>query len=129
MAGLVVGGDSDIDKLQRSIGITEGDDWDVDVGSFTNSLVVNTGVGDDDETGLLERAGDVVGEGTGGEAACDGLSTDVGSEFEDGTVTVGTSGNDTDVVGVLDSSDDSGSKDELLPGLANVEDVDALRVI
>jgi hypothetical protein len=125
MTGLVVGGDGDIDKLQGSIGIAEGDNGDVDVGSFTDGLVVNTGVGDDDETGLLERAGDVVGEGTGGETACDGLSTDVGGEFEDGTVTVGTSGNDTDIVGVLDGSDDSGSKDELLPGLANVEDMDA----
>jgi hypothetical protein len=37
-----------------------------DVSGLPDGLVVNSGVGDDDQSGLLERSGDVVGEGTGG---------------------------------------------------------------
>ena len=50
--------------------------------------MVEVGVGNNDQAGLLEGTGDVVGEVTGGEAASDGLGTSVGSEFENSTVTV-----------------------------------------
>lgn len=82
--------------------------------------MVYAGVSDDDETGLFERTGDVVGEGTGSETTSDGLSTGVGGVLEDGTVAVGTSGNDTDIIGVFDGGDNSGSQDKLLPGLPDV---------
>jgi hypothetical protein len=39
-------------------------------------------------------------------------------------VTVRSGRDDGNVVGVLDGGEDSGSEDELLPGLADVEDVD-----
>ena len=51
---LVVGGDGNIDELQRSIGIAKSDNGDVDVGGLPDSLVVDAGVGDNDETGFLE---------------------------------------------------------------------------
>ncbi len=41
---------------------------DVDVGGLSDGLVVNSGVGDDDDPRLLERSGDVVGEVTRGAA-------------------------------------------------------------
>lgn len=87
VTGLVVTGDGNVDELQGSIGVTEGDDTeqredqsvpssmsagyqrdsrDVDVGSLPDGLVVDTRVGDDDDPGLLERSGDVVGERTRG---------------------------------------------------------------
>ena len=124
MTSLVVGGDSNIDELQGGIGVTESNDGDVDVGSLSDGLVVNTGVGNDNKTGLLERPGDIVGEATGGETTSDGLSTGVGGVLEDGTVTVGTSRDDTDIVGVLNSGNDTGGENELFPGLANVDEVD-----
>lgn len=124
VTALVVGGDGDIHKLQRSIGIAKGDNGDVDVGRLSDSLVVNTGVGDDDQAGLLERTGDVVGEGTRGETASDRVSASVGSVLKDRTVTVWASGDDTDIVRVVDGSDDTGGQNELLPGLSNVQDVD-----
>lgn len=46
------------------------------------------GVGNNDQAGLLEGPGDVVGEVTRGETASDGLGTSVCSEFENSTVTV-----------------------------------------
>lgn len=59
MLGLVVGGDGNIDVVEGRVGITEGDNGDVDVGSLSDSLVINSGVGDDDQTGLLEGSGDL----------------------------------------------------------------------
>lgn len=115
MTTLVVGGDGNVDELGGGVGVAEGNDGDVDVGSLLDGLGVGTGVGDDDQTGLLERTGDVVGEGTGGEATGDGLGTGVGGELEDGTLSVGTGGDDTDVGGVVDGGDDAGSEDDLLP--------------
>ena len=121
--GLVVGRDGNIDELEGSIGVAEGDDGDVDVRGLTDGLVVDARVGDDDQAGLLERAGDVVGEGTGSETAGNGLRTGVGSKFQDGTVTVGACRDDTNIVRVLNSGDDTGGENKLLPGLAEVDDV------
>lgn len=115
MATLVVGGDGNVDELGGGVGVAEGDDGDVDVGSLLDGLGVGARVGDDDQTGLLERTGDVVGEGTGGETTGNGLGAGVGGELEDGTLTVGTGRDDTDVRRVVDGGDDTGSQDNLLP--------------
>lgn len=125
MLGLVVGGDGNVNELQGSVGVAEGDDGDVDEGRLADGLVVDTGVGDDDEAGLLERAGDVVGEVSGGEATGDGLGTGGGRELEDSAVSVRAGRDDADVVGVVDGGEDTGSKDDLLPSLSNVDDVDS----
>ena len=123
MATLVVGGDGNIDVLGGRVGIAEGDDGDVDVAGLADGLGIGAGVGDDDEAGLLERTGDVVGEGTGGEATGNGDGAGVGGELEDGTLAVGTGRDDTDVGGVVNGGDDAGGEDNLLPGLADVDDV------
>jgi len=115
MATLVVGGDGHIDILGGGVGVTEGDHGDVDIGSLLDSLGIGAGIGDDNETGLLERAGDVVGEGTGGEATGNGDGTGVRSELKHGTLTIGTGRDDADIGGVVHSGDDASSKDNLLP--------------
>ena len=66
--------------------------------------MVHSGVGDDDQTGFLEGAGDVVGEGSGCETASDGLRAGVGGVFEHGAVAVGAGGDGDDVVPVYESS-------------------------
>jgi len=126
MAGLVVGGDGDVDEHEGGVGVAEGDDGDVDVGGLADGLVVDTGVGDDDEAGLFERACDVVGEGAGGEAACDGLCACVGSIFEDCAVSVRTGRDDADVVRVFDGSNNASGQDEFFPGFSNIEKVNAV---
>ena len=124
MASLVVGGDGNIDVLGGGVRVAKGDDGDVDVGSLLDGLGVGTGVGDDDQAGLLEGAGDVVGEVTGRETASNRLRASVCGELEDRTVAVRAGGDDTDIVRVLDGGDDTGSENDLLPGLANVDNVD-----
>lgn len=71
-------------------------DGDVDVGSLLDGLGIGARVGDDDQARLLERAGDVVGEVTGGEATGNSDGTSVGGELEDGTLSVRAGGDDTD---------------------------------
>ena len=123
---LVVGGDGNVDVLEGRVGIAEGDDGDIDVGRLADGLGVGAGVGDDQEAGLTELLGDLVGEGTGGEASGDGLGAGVVGELKDSAHAVGAGGDGDDVLGVLDGDDDAGSEHELLPGLANVEDVDTV---
>lgn len=115
MTTLVVGRDSNIDVLGGGVGVAEGNHGNVDVGSLLDSLGVGAGIGDNDQAGLLERTGDVVGERTGGEATGDGRSTGVSGELEDSTLTVGTGRDDANVGRVIDGDNDTGSEDDLLP--------------
>ena len=111
VAGFVVCGDSDVDKLKGCVSVAEGNDRDVDVGGLTNGLVVDTGVCNDNEAGFLEGAGYVISETAGGETAGNGLCASVGSVFEDGTMSVRAGGDDTNVVGVLNGGDNSSCED------------------
>lgn len=91
MATLVVGGDGNINVLGGRVGVAKGDDGDVHVTGFLDGLGIGARVRDNDETWLLERAGDVIGEATGCEASSDGRSSGVSGKLEDGTLTVRTS--------------------------------------
>jgi hypothetical protein len=125
VAAAVVAGDGDVDVLEGGVGVAEGDDGDVDLGGFGDGLVVGAGVGDDDEAGLLELGLDLVGEGTGDEAAGGEVGAGVLGELEHGALTEEADGADHDVLRVLDGGDDAGGEDELLPGHVEVDDVDA----
>ena len=124
MTTLVVGWDGDVDELGGGVSVAEGNDWNVDVGSFLDGLGVGTGIGDDDEAGFLEGASDVVGEVTGGKTTCDGDGTGVRGELQDCTLAIGTGGDDTDVGGVVDGCDDAGSENNLLPVQKNSLDLE-----
>lgn len=147
VATLVVGGDGNVNELGGRVGVAEGDDGDVDIRGLLDGLGVGAGIGHDDQARLLEGTGDVVGEVTGGEASSDGHSTGVSGELQHGTLTVGTGRDHTDIGRVVDSGDDAGCEDDLLPGtvlewkgtvyekrmqlnapgLANVDDIDSVR--
>lgn len=90
MTTLVVGGDGNVNVLGGGVGVAEGNHGDVDVGSLLDGLSIGSGVGDDDQAGLLERSGDVVGERARSEATGDRGSPSMGGELEDGTLAVGT---------------------------------------
>lgn len=115
MTTLVVGWDSYINELSWGVGVAKGDNWNVDVGSLLDSLSIGTWVGNNDKAGFLEGSGDVVGEVTRGKTTSNGNSTGVGGELQDSTLTVRTSGDNTDVSWVVDGCDDTGSEDDLLP--------------
>ncbi len=115
MAALVVGWDGYIDEFAGGVGVTEGDDGDVDVGGFFDGLGVGSWVRNNDQSWFFEGAGDVVGEISWGETSCDGDGSCVRGEFEDGPLAVGTGGDDTNVGWIVDCGDDAGGEDDFLP--------------
>ena len=115
MTTFVVGRDRDVDELSRGVGVTESNDGDIDVGGFFDGLCISARVRDDDEAGLFEGAGDVVGEIARSEATSDSNGTSVSGELEDGSLTVRTSGDDGYISGVVDSYDDASCEDDFLP--------------
>jgi hypothetical protein len=78
-------------------------------------LGVSAGIGDNDEAGFLEGSSNVVGEVTGGETTSNGDGTGVRGEFQDSTLTVWASRDNTYVSWVVDSCDNSGGKNDFLP--------------
>jgi hypothetical protein len=78
-------------------------------------LSIGAGVGDDDKAGFLEGASNVVSEITRGETTSDGDGTGVCGKFQDSALTIGTSRDNTDVGWVVNSGDNSGGQDNLLP--------------
>ena len=87
--------------------------------------MIDPRVGDDNHPRFLETPGDVVCKVTGGETTSDRLSAGKTGIFQDGTMSVRPSGDDTDVVGIINRSQYSRGEDEFLPSLANVDDVDS----
>ena len=92
--------------------------------------MVPLGVGDDQESGLLELAGVLVGQlawdPSGGG---DGLGVGVVAELVHGSLPLGLGADDDDVVEVGDGGDDSGGQLDLVVGLLEVEDVVAGAVL
>ena len=125
----VVAGDGNIDVLEGRVSVAQGDAGDVSVRSLLDGLGVRLGVSDDDQTGLHELAGDLVSQGTRGPSLSDGLGTSVGGELHDGSGTERSLRADNDVLGVLDRDDDASSNHQLLPGLAEVDDVNVVRTL
>lgn len=130
--------------LERRVGVAKGDDWDVDVRSLLDGLSIKSWVGDDDQSWLGELAGDVVGEGTWGETTSHWGGSGVGGVLEDSTLTEWTSRDGDNIGWVVDGNNGSfrtlvsllsqenllllpGSENNLLPGLANVDDIDSIR--
>ena len=125
-AALVVAGNGAVDVLEGRVGVGEGDHGDVGVGSLLDGLGIDTGISDDQKSGLSELLGDLVGEGTGGESAGNALAASVLGELQHGTLAVRAGRDHDDILGVLDGGDDSGGEHQLLPGLAQVDDVDTI---
>lgn len=120
----VAAGDGNIDVLKGGVGIAEGDAGDVHVGSFHDGLSVGTGIGNDQDSGLLELLGILIGKGTGHPSGGGGgNATNVVGELDNGSLSIRSSGHDDDVSGVLDGGDDTGGELNLLPGLLQVDDV------
>lgn len=115
MTTFVVRRDGDVDEFGWGVGITEGDDGNVDVGCFLDSLSVGARIGDDDEARLFERAGDVIGEISRGETPSNGDSAGVGGELEDSTLAIGAGRNYSDVGWVVNCGNDASCENNLLP--------------
>ena len=124
MPRLVICRDRYVDVPQGCIRVRKRNDGNVDVGCLADGLVVDSWIGHDDQPRLLERARDIICERAWGESACDRLRAGVGSILEDGAMAVWSCGDHANVIRVFDGGNNPGSKDELLPCLSNVDDMD-----
>jgi hypothetical protein len=88
VASLVVGGDSNVNPVERGVRVSQGDNGDVHVGSLGQALVVETGVANDDESGFEELLGVLISQRSGDPFATEVVSTGVGSELEDSALGV-----------------------------------------
>lgn len=187
---LVVARNGNVDVAQRRVGVREGNHGDVHVAGLHDGLVIGVGVGHHQQTRLAESGLDLVGEGTGREAAGDRSGVGVLGELQHRALADRTRRDDEDlqnkcvleygvsirdwgqtlrgveawlvsseveiiefhtrkisnklitlatphwyamefctcthVRGVIDGHDGAGRQLQLLPGLAQVEDVDAI---
>lgn len=131
VTSLVVARDGDIDVTERRVGVGESDRREVDIGSLSEGLVILQGVADEQETRLIEVSLDIVREGTRGELSGDHVSSEVLRELESSALGIRSGslsggGNNADIASVLDGDDRAGSQDDLLPGLAQINDVDSI---
>ena len=125
----VVARDDDVDELEVVVGVAQSDDWDVGVGGLLDGLEVGVGVGHDDDLGLLELFGLMVGQRAGGPSGGrgDGAAGVLG-ELDDGSLSVVPGGDGEDFGEVSDAGDDAGGESDLLVCLVDVEDGHSLFV-
>src|SRR5271170_1670835 len=76
---------------------------------------------------LFEGARVVIVECTMGKSASRGTGTDMSGKFQDGSLSVWAGTDDDDISEILDRCNDMGGKNEFLPCLDNVDDVDIIR--
>ncbi len=78
-------------------------------------MCIGTGIGDDNETGLLERSSNVICKIPRSEPSgnCDG--TGMSGELENRTLTIGASRDDSDISRIVDCGNDTRRKDNLFP--------------
>jgi hypothetical protein len=87
--------------------------------------MVSPWVSKDEQARLAERGLELIGEGTRGVPPSDGMGASVLRELEDSTLAVGAGRLDDDVLWVLNGNNNPRRELELIPCLAQVDDVDA----
>jgi hypothetical protein len=88
--------------------------------------VIGAGIGEHEHAGLVEALHDLVRVGTGSVAAGDRLGAGVLGVLEHRALAVGPGGLHHNIGGVLDRDENARGEHELVPGLAEVHDVDAI---
>jgi len=123
VSGFVVAWNANIDVFDWRIGIAQRNDWDVDVASFSDGLVVDGWIGDDDQSWFSETGLRVIGKATWGESAVHGGSFQEFGAFDGGSLTNIFRRNDANVFWVIDGGDDSGGEDDFFPHFRDVENM------
>lgn len=85
--------------------------------------MVNSWIGDDDQSWFSETSLRVIGETTWGESTVHGGSLDELGAFQRSSLSHIFGGNDANVGWVVDGGDDSGGQVDLFPHLLDVENV------
>ncbi len=102
--------------------IAKGNDWNIDIRRFFDGFVISVWIGNEDESWLFELSSLIVSESTWSPF---GLVRDIRSsefgELDDSSLTSGLGRNSQDIPSIWNGSNDSGSQENLVIGLGNVE--------
>merc|ERR1719233_1741704 len=129
LCGLVVAGNCNVDELGWGVNIGESHDGDVSVATLSDGLMVGPGVSDQKQPWLAESSLDLISECSRSEAASNGVAANISGELEDSSLSSGPCGDHVHILWVLNSGDSTSSKDQLLPGLLEVDDVDTTSLL
>jgi hypothetical protein len=91
--------------------------------------VVGSGISNNQQARLDEVSLDLIGECSRGVTSSHGGSSSIFGELQDSTLSVGLGRNNTNISGVLNGSNNTGSQDKLLPSLLEINDVDSFNII
>merc|ERR1712187_84961 len=119
----VVTRNNNVNIFSWSISVAQSDNWNVNVTSFSNGLMINLWIGDDNQSWFTETSLRVIGEGTRGESAGTRSGADEFREFENSALTDAFGGNDADVFWVVNGGDDSSGQVDFFPAFVYIEDV------
>merc|ERR1719445_117379 len=117
-------GDGDIDELGWRVHISEGHNRDVSIATLSDGLMVSPGVSDQKQPWLTESCLDLISKCSRSEATSYGIAANISSELEDSSLSGGPCGHHVHILWVLNSSDSTGSENQLLPGLLEINNVD-----
>ena len=85
--------------------------------------MIDTWISADQDSWFPEGRLVLIGKSTRAESTSDGLGTGVVTELEDGTLSLGFTRDNHNVLWILDGGNSTGSQHDLFPGLSQVENV------
>jgi len=119
----VIARDGAVDIAQVVVSVAEGNNGDVNIRALDKGVVIDSGIGEDEESGLDEFLGVLIGKHTGSPSSGDTDALGIFGEFVDGSLSVESAGDGDDGGGVRDGSNYSSSSLDLLILLLDVEHV------
>merc|ERR1712187_1056813 len=119
----VVTRNNNVNIFSWRISVAQSDNWNVNVTSFSNGLMINLWIGDDNQSWFTETSLRVIGEGTRGESGSTRSGANEFREFENSALTDVFGGNDADVFWVVNGGDDSGGQVDFFPAFVDIEDM------
>mmetsp|Transcript_10236 Transcript_10236/g.11242 ORF Transcript_10236/g.11242 Transcript_10236/m.11242 type:complete len:248 (+) Transcript_10236:194-937(+) len=126
LLALVVGWDDHVHVLQGRVCVAKGNHRDRGVGSLLDGLLIGARIRHNQQARLQVLGRDLVGQGSWHPATGQRIRARVLAELEHSAGAVRTLRGHDDVTGVLDGHDNACRHLDLLPGLAQVDDVNAI---
>jgi len=123
LLGSVIARNGAVNIGQVVVGVAKSNNGDVHIWALHKGVVINSGVGEDEESGLNELFGVLIGKHTGSPSSGDTAALGIFWEFVDGSLSVESSRDSNDGAGVGDGSNDSSSSLDLLVLLLDIEHV------
>merc|ERR1719450_823749 len=126
LRAFVVARNSNIDELGWRVHVTECHDRDIGVGSFSNRLMVGSGIANKKDSRLTEGCLNLVSKCPRSETTSNGAASNISCKLKNSSLSIWSACNHINILGVLYCSNCASSKDQLFPGLPQVDNVDPI---